>query len=874
MSNYLTQEEIEAWLRRFVEPKSVIELRVLRYKTNLMHYEKTVAGYFDEKHLQDLVQNVMHLTYDAEGCYVTINPVNPELLARAKNRVTRGLKCLTTDSDILRRIGLVLDADPVKPAGISATEAEKEAVRERIEQLVSHLHGLGWPEPILADSGNGYHARYRIELPADDGGLVERVLRTADARFTDDKVKIDKSLGNASRIIKRYGTLSRKGDNTQDRPHRWTRVCSIPDEYRVVPADLLEAFAAEGVERPVAVACVPDVMRSVENRVSVAGDRSSPEGRARAYVFAPGFPDSVAGQHGHDRLYHAAAVLVDGFGLTYDRALPIFEEWNQKKARPPESERQVRHKLESAIKNHPVPSLSLLNADRAERSRNGKPTVASAPAVTNEQRDSTGLALVTKLASQYRIEPVEFLDGGLLPKKLITVAGMGGVGKGMFWANIVADLTQGRPTMGMTYEAPPPIDVLLIGCEDGYSDTVMPRLRAADADMDRVHVLEGAKDSKGRLCPFSLAYLAPMEDFLCANPAIGMIVIDPITGYVGRAGVKDHHDAELRSVLEPLADLANRYKITIMTTKHLNKDEAQTVASRVGGSVAYVNVSRACFVVASDPDDDARRVLAPFKWNLNTKTPAPISWTIEPIDEDRRAAILADCEHLKDEDKEKLRGQLHKLTWAGTVDVTADDLLKRAARVAGKPSQNEVSRAMEWLRMRLSDGPVGSIACAREGDLALGRPWPPPGKPDELENRVFGRIKWWREIILKRQLQGESHRAGYNGPYFFRLPEHLARGLWPPTADAIVAARQIADGETSSGMDDDPWKPSESAEDGVSLCKPTPEDVSHKAATTASTGSDAKAGDASTDSTDCTLQGIDSPLDLPAGADDREEFEL
>ena len=85
-------------------------------------------------------------------------------------------------------------------------------------------------------------------------------------------------------------------------------------------------------------------------------DRRSPEYRARAYVFAPGFPDSIAGQNGHGRLYHVACVLVDGFGLTRQQAMPIFQDWNDQKAIPPESEKQSTSKPTDAINNHPVPS--------------------------------------------------------------------------------------------------------------------------------------------------------------------------------------------------------------------------------------------------------------------------------------------------------------------------------------------------------------------------------------------------------------------------------------------------------------------------------------------------------------------------------------
>jgi len=460
--------------------------------------------------------------------------------------------------------------------------------------------------------------------------------------------------------------------------------------------------------------------------------------------------------------------------------------------------------------------LSHLGADQHRRDpdRNETPTGTAAPSAGSRGGDSEEWALVTSRASEYRPEPVEFLDGGMLPKKLITIAGLGSAGKGMFWANVVADLTRGRPTLVMTYQAPGPIDVLLVGCEDGYSDTVIPRLMAADADLNRVHILNCIRDSKGHVHPFSLAYLKLLEDYPNAHPGIGLVVIDPIAGYVGRAGVKDHHDADVRSVLEPLGDLANRRKITILTTKHLNKDEAKTVASRVGGSVAYVNVSRACFVVATDPENETRRVLAPFKWNLNAPRPPSIAWTMEPIPPDLVATILAGCDHLSDEDKGKLATQLHRLAWAGKVDADADDLLRAAARSERKSHQNEVDRATEWLRQRLADGPVGSVLCAREGDKAMGRPWPTPDPkvpPDDQRKRVLARVKWWRETILKKRLEGETARAGYNGPYFFRLPDHITRRLWPPTSEAIrvpnrqTTARHALPRRTNHGPP--PWKP-------------------------------------------------------------------
>jgi hypothetical protein len=375
----------------------------------------------------------------------------------------------------------------------------------------------------------------------------------------------------------------------------------------------------------------------------------------------------------------------------------------------------------------------------------------------------------------------------------VTLAGLGGSGKGMFWANMVADLTQGRTTLGLSYQPLLPIDVLLIGCEDGYSDTVIPRLLAADAELQRVHILEGVRDPNGHLLPFSLAHLNPLADYLKAHREIRLVIIDPIAGYVGRAGVKDHHDTEVRSLLEPLGELANRCRTTILTVKHLNKDEAKTVASRVGGSVAYVNVPRACFVVAADPDDETRRILAPFKWNLNAPKPPTVAWAMEPPPADRLTVILANCDYLSDEDRAKLAGQLHRLTWVGKVDGTADDLIRSSTRASKKANQDEMDRAEECLRNYLTKGPVGSILCARDGDRELKRRWPSPNMPIDKRRRiVLGRVKWWRESILKARLGGSVQKLGFlPAIWFFRLPDHA----WPPADDAIEAARQAEEAE-------------------------------------------------------------------------------
>ncbi len=106
-----------------------------------------------------------------------------------------------------------------------------------------YLSSVGWPDPIVADSGNGGHLLYRIDLPTDDGGLVRRCLTALAARFDDSAVNVDQKVHNPARICKLYGTVAGKGDNTVERPHRMSHIIGAPESIVVVSREQLEALA-------------------------------------------------------------------------------------------------------------------------------------------------------------------------------------------------------------------------------------------------------------------------------------------------------------------------------------------------------------------------------------------------------------------------------------------------------------------------------------------------------------------------------------------------------------------------------------------------------------------------------------------------------
>lgn len=201
----------------------------------------TVSGYFnDPAKMADAA-----LGLNASGIYFTPNPVNPALLARASNKLLPNLKPTTGDADILYRHWLLVDLDPARPAGISASDSEHDAALALSESVAADLKAAGWPDPIRADSGNGAHLLFRVALPVNDSGLCKRVLAALAFRYDTDAVKVDQTVFNPARIWKLYGTLACKGDSTTDRPHRLSRMLSAPAVLEPVPYDLLEVLAAQ-----------------------------------------------------------------------------------------------------------------------------------------------------------------------------------------------------------------------------------------------------------------------------------------------------------------------------------------------------------------------------------------------------------------------------------------------------------------------------------------------------------------------------------------------------------------------------------------------------------------------------------------------------
>jgi len=219
---------LAAQYRLLTAPDQVVELRALKVRRGSGR-PHTEAGFFDYEHLTEMATAALDVSPHAQGVYFTLNPLKSDLLARRANRIDWAEEGeLAKDKDVFARQFILVDADPVRDPLISATAAEKKHAHDTILAVREYLRGCSWPEPILADSGNGYHLLFRIDLPAADGGLVQRILKALAARFDSEHVHIDRSVHNPSRICKLPGSWSRKGDSTRERPHRRAAILEAP----------------------------------------------------------------------------------------------------------------------------------------------------------------------------------------------------------------------------------------------------------------------------------------------------------------------------------------------------------------------------------------------------------------------------------------------------------------------------------------------------------------------------------------------------------------------------------------------------------------------------------------------------------------------
>ena len=376
MASVYERSEVIRALNLFVGKGGIAEIRIM----NAFGVKgRNDSGYFDNFAQAAGALQPYGMNPRNPGIYFVLNPFDRELMARASNRFQERATDTTQDVDITSRIWFFVDCDPNRKSGISSTDAEWEAAKAKVEAVREYLTGLGFPAPILCSSGNGFHLQYRIDLPADDQSrdMIKNCLRALAAKFDDDAVTIDTKVFNAARICKLYGTMARKGDHMDHRPHRMSQILEAPEQMECVTAfsllELSQLAPPEKERTPVPTATAKKQRKAGK----------TPADRARAYLTK--VPGAIAGDSGHDWTYHAAALLVIDFDLKIEDAMPLFQEWNET-CQPPWSDSELMHKLESVdgLPDERVRALKT-NRQKWEEEQEAKQDAILSKAVNTEE---------------------------------------------------------------------------------------------------------------------------------------------------------------------------------------------------------------------------------------------------------------------------------------------------------------------------------------------------------------------------------------------------------------------------------------------------------------------------------------------------------
>lgn len=218
------------------EPDEIIEIRSIDPKP-------VISGYFraDSPAIAKELSRYPNLTF-----YQTMNRVKSACYARDQHeRLVERPRETTTDSDIAGYQWLLIDADPVRPSGVSASREEKEAARRVAGMTMKKLMAMGFSEPVVADSGNGYHLLFHIHASTTEKQVLADFLAVLDMWFSTELVKIDTAVFNPARITKLYGTIATKGASTPERPHRRSGIIRKPEKIETTPMALIRNIAAE-----------------------------------------------------------------------------------------------------------------------------------------------------------------------------------------------------------------------------------------------------------------------------------------------------------------------------------------------------------------------------------------------------------------------------------------------------------------------------------------------------------------------------------------------------------------------------------------------------------------------------------------------------
>jgi hypothetical protein len=273
--------------------------------------------------------------------------------------------------------------------------------------------------------------------------------------------------------------------------------------------------------------------------------------------------------------------------------------------------------------------------------------------------------------------------------KIGLLAGLPDEGKGQILCDITARVTkvgewplgEGRVEAG---------NVILLTAEDALDDTVVPRLKAAGADLTRVKIIQMVKSASDQRMFSFVTDLALLRKKVAEIGDVKLILIDPLTAYLGVKKIDSFRTTDVRAVLGPLIDFASELRVAVIAVMHFNKKVDVTNALlRISDSLAFGAAARHVWA-AIDDSANQRKLFVKGKNNLAPANLKSLSYGfgVQEVGKDPKTGRPIMAPHI---------------VWLNHVDVSATEAMQ-AANEGKSPGAREAAHRL--LKELLANGPV------------------------------------------------------------------------------------------------------------------------------------------------------------------------
>lgn len=567
-----------------VEPGSLTEVRaLLRSKENP---EETICRnqyYFGREH-EKLAKDIDQFEKeDCVGIYFVTGSLKPEAYARnsASWRPPFQTKVQSSNkSEVVRRKLLLIDCDSNRPSGLSATDNERSFAGKLAQDVIHTLSVLGFSCPIVGDSGNGYHVIYAIDLPADgeNEGLVKEFLSELGERCFSQGAKVDPVTWDSQRMVRLYGTYSKKGESTSERPHRRTGIVS----HGIVTQSVREANS-----------------KAIQFAVSVWREQNGTENETIGAVdlakrYLEKVEPAVQGHNGSATTFRVAVTLLEGFGLNRNEANEAIADWNSR-CQPPWSEYDLEHKFNDAEK-------------KVDHSKIGHMVRKSDMKVQIDVKPPEGKKDATVEDLIRLNKSIQWIwEGWIQRGVLVGLASQPGVGKTRTCADLVKRISMHLPWPD---GSPPTLDkgskVIWVCCDNQWGEIAsFPEAYGIPAD---AIYLNSWDDDPTTGTVFDNEHNFKNLEERIKRTGAQLVLVDTVMNSTSHNTMRPEDGIKY---FKPLADIAQRTNTTIMLVTHLSSN-GEPLGRRIEGQVRQmISIER----FDGEPRDSPRRRMYIYKSN-------------------------------------------------------------------------------------------------------------------------------------------------------------------------------------------------------------------------------------------------------------------